>query len=334
LGNALQEVYDIICRIKNRGNVYKQVEILVAQLDLEAKLDTVGSLMVEIHTTSTSIQTAIRHLQEVVEKIKHILEQLTEEADNHSKKWLAGWRGVPAKMTHDMKKLEENAQVFDTRLDLLLRLLAAQPSALIKSGDAIPQSQDHPEISTNDIYKTFSIPSDPSGPPPLPGLEQSWLIVDRISIHDREQSPQDHKRSFEEFVEKQDHPHRQDVIEINEIPVPSQRQDLSEIDEVRVSCQRQDVSDIDESRGQMGRQDVIEVSIIPSQHVMPLDIPRADVIPLGQVHDLDQSESGPNEKLLEEMAKMGFVDMEVNRRVLEQTGNNIQLAISMILRDE
>jgi len=160
------------------------------------------------------------------------------------------------------------------------------------------------------------------------------LIVDRISIPDREQSPQDHKRSFEEFVEKQDHPHRQDVIEINEIPVPSQRQDLSEIDEVRVSCQRQDVSDIDESRGQMGRQDVIEVSIIPSQHVMPLDIPRADVIPLGQVYDLDQSESGPNEKLLEEMAKMGFVDMEVNRRVLEQTGNNIQLAISMILRDE
>jgi len=314
LGNALQDVFDIIkYRIKNRGDAYKQVELLVAQLDLEAKLDTVGSLMVEIQSTSTSIQTAIRHLHEVVEKIKHLLEQLTEEADNHSKKWLAGWRGVPAKMTHDMKKLEENAQVLDTRLDLLLRLLAAQPTALISTGDDTPQAQPHLELITDNIYKTVSFPSDPDSPR-IPGLEQSWLIIDDIrmktSVH--EPSPQqDQKRSFEEFVEKQDYSHRQDVIEINE-----------------------DVREIDESRGQMGRQDVIEVSIVPFKHVMPLEIPRADVVPLRHVHDLDQSESGPNEKLLEEMAKVGFVDREVNRRVLEQTGNNVQLAILMILRDE
>jgi len=254
---------------------------------------------------------------------------------------LAGWRGISLKMTNDMKKLEENAKVFDTRLDLLLRLLATQPSALV-SADATPQAVDHLELSIH-MSKTISLETDPSGPPPLPnGLEQSWLIVDETqfetSVH--EQSPQeDHNERSEEFVEKQDHPHPQDVILINEelVPsqrqdmseideelVPSQRQDMSEIDEVSGLSQRQDVSEFDESRGQPGRQDVIEVPVESSQHVVPLELPRVDIVPLGS----------PNEKLLEEMARMGFVDIEVNRKILALTGNNLQLAISMILRDE
>jgi len=262
LGNALQEVYTIIkYRIKNRGDAYKHVAALVTELDLEAKLDTVGSLLVEIHSASPSVQTALRHLHDSVEKIKQLLEKLASDADEQSKRWLAGWRGVSSEMANSMKKLQDGAQVLDTRLDLLLRILAAQPSALESSAAQM----------------------EPMGPRHLlHPLEQSWLMVGSSEdvVDEKFQSPQEHSR--EEIVEPQVQPQcvvKEEVSTAN--PEPS-----------------------------------VPVAVQPPEDIIS-----------------DKREPS-NQALVEELVNMGFLDIEANTRALALAGNNLQMAISMILRDE
>jgi len=283
LGPALQEVYTLIkYRFKNGGDTHRQVELLVSQLDLEAKLDTVGALVREIHSSSPSVQIALRRLHEKVVAIKELLERLAGEADNHSKKWLSGWRGVSSPMTHDMKKLEENTHILDSRLTLLLHLLAAQPAIVMA---------DHTEgfatVKEMSDYHTSVMKVEPLGPRHLLNpLEQSWLMIDRTedepvqTIHEDEE-----KLVF-----------GQEVIE----------------EQVQL---------------QMQQEFVIESSD---------DHPESDDLP--ELEDSDRNDQSseiviPDKALLQEMQGMGFVDVEVNTKALVLARNDLDLAVSMILKD-
>jgi len=279
LGKALQEVYTIIkYRFKNRGETHNQVELLVTQLDLEAKLDTVGALVREIHSSSPSVQIALRRLHEKVVDIKELLERLAGDADDHSKKWLAEWRGVPSPITHNMKKLEASTKILDSRLALLLHLLAAQP-AIVQADH--PQTERVATIKEMSDYQTSVMKMEPLGPRHLLNpLEQSWVNIDNTK--------DEHVQTMQE-EDDQKLVLGQEVIE----------------EQIQLQIQQGFV------------------------HEDSDDHPQED----SERNDQSLDIVVPNTALLQEMQGMGFVDMEVNSKVLVLAKNDLDLAVSMILKD-
>eukprot|EP01098_Paradermamoeba_levis_P002951 TRINITY_DN1392_c0_g7_i1.p1 TRINITY_DN1392_c0_g7~~TRINITY_DN1392_c0_g7_i1.p1 ORF type:complete len:276 (+),score=125.57 TRINITY_DN1392_c0_g7_i1:312-1139(+) len=146
LGHGLlsEATKDVITELykKVRGLVsHPEVHKVFEELDLEAQLEVVESLLVEMgkfEYENSAISLAFTNVYQSLNKIKGILNQIHEEIElHHQTKWFASWRTPNYESL--LSKLKKTKKIMDERVEILIKLILItprrSPSRLLRLND-------------------------------------------------------------------------------------------------------------------------------------------------------------------------------------------------------
>ena len=108
--NAVGDIYVLV----RNSATHPQVNAVLNELDLSADLKVVESLIIKENSAidhDDPLHISIEQVNEMVQKIKHELEEINKIIENHQNAWFANWR------TPDCSVPLENIKSFKVTLD-------------------------------------------------------------------------------------------------------------------------------------------------------------------------------------------------------------------------
>jgi|SaaInlStandDraft_1057018.scaffolds.fasta_scaffold297673_2 hypothetical protein len=112
LYNTLKNLFDYDCHYLKQK---------LSEFDLEVKIEVINSYLEKISSTDDkSVQTCLKYIKQIIEKINSELKDIQKIMDDHKTKWFYNWR--TANYYSNLNDLKIYINILNSRLDLLFKI--------------------------------------------------------------------------------------------------------------------------------------------------------------------------------------------------------------------